>query len=81
MCDFQELYRYLIDDFVLQYCKGLAKRYFTFKSDKLSGQKIGKREYLTELETRHFTSKLKAHFESYVEIPRSRVGKSGKLRH
>jgi CRISPR-associated protein Cas1 len=42
VCDFQELYRYLIDDFVIQYCKGLAKRDFMFKSEKLSGQKKGK---------------------------------------
>ena len=39
VCDFQELYRYLIDDFVIQYCENLAKRDFTFKTEKLSRQK------------------------------------------
>jgi len=79
VCDFQELYRYLIDYFMIQYCKGLAKRDFMFKSEKLSGQKTGKREFLTELETRHFTSKLEAYFEAYVEVPRIRVGKKQKI--
>ena len=79
VCDFQELYRYLVDDFVVQYCKGLAKRDFTFKTEKISAQKIGKRENLTDLETRHFTSKLKEYFESYVEVPRIRVGKKQKI--
>jgi hypothetical protein len=45
----------------------------------MSVQKIGKREYLTDLETRQFTSKLKAYFESYVEVPRIRVGKKQKI--
>jgi CRISPR/Cas system-associated endonuclease Cas1 len=78
-CDLQELCHYLIDDFVIQYCNGLAKRGFTFKTEKVSAKKIGKREYLTDLETRHFTSKLKEYFESYVEVPRIRVGKRQKI--
>jgi CRISPR/Cas system-associated endonuclease Cas1 len=34
LCDFQELYRYLIDDFVIQYCMTLDKRNFTFKAEE-----------------------------------------------
>jgi CRISPR-associated protein Cas1 len=75
VCDFQELYRYFIDDFVIQYCQKLAKRDFIFKTEKASGRKKGKREYLTDFETRDFTAKLGAYFESFVEIPRIRVGK------
>jgi CRISPR-associated protein Cas1 len=74
VCDFQELYRYLVDDFVIQYCKGLVKRDFMFKSEKLSGQKRGKREYLKDDETRDFIAKLNTYFEGYIEIPRIRVG-------
>ncbi len=74
VCDFQELYRYLIDDFVIQYCQSLAKRDFMFKGEKLSGQKKAKREYLNDVETRDFTAKLSAYFETIVEIPRIRVG-------
>jgi CRISPR/Cas system-associated endonuclease Cas1 len=29
VCDFEELYRYLMDDFVIQYCQDLRKRDFT----------------------------------------------------
>jgi CRISPR-associated protein Cas1 len=75
VCDFQELYRYLIDDFVVQYCQNLARRDFTFKTEKLSAQKKGKREYLNDFETKDFTSKLDNFFETYIEIPRIKVGK------
>ena len=74
VCDFQELYRYLIDDFVIQYCQNLAKRDFTFKSEKLSGLKKGKREYLNDVETKAFSTRLKEYFETIVEVPRIRVG-------
>jgi len=74
VCDFQELYRYLIDDFVIQYCQNLAKRDFTFKTERMSTQKKGKREYLDDVETRDFTTKLDNYFETTIEIPRIRVG-------
>ena len=79
VCDFQELYRYLIDDFVILYCEGLVKRNFRFKSEKVSARKIGKREYLNDVETKDFTSKLKAYFETYVEVPRIKVGKKQRI--
>jgi CRISPR-associated protein Cas1 len=74
VCDFQELYRYLIDDFVIQYCQSLGKRDFTFKTEKTSVQKKGKREYLNDAETTDFTAKLDSYFETTVEIPRIKVG-------
>jgi CRISPR-associated protein Cas1 len=74
VCDFQELYRYLIDDFVIQYCQRLAKRDFTFKTEKASGQKKGKREYLNDVGTNDFTKRLNGYFEAYVDIPRIKVG-------
>lgn len=74
VCDFQELYRYLIDDFVIQYCQKLAKRDFVFKTEKMPAQKKGKREYLNDVDTRDFTSKINDYFETYVEIPRMKVG-------
>jgi CRISPR-associated protein Cas1 len=75
VCDFQELYCYLIDEFVIQYCQRLAKSDFTFKTEKASGQKKGKREYLNDVETKDFTAKLNNYFETTVEIPRMKVGK------
>jgi CRISPR-associated protein Cas1 len=74
VCDFQELYRYLIDDFVVQYCQILTKRDFTFKTEKASGQKKGKREYLNDVVTKDFTKKLNDFFETTVEISRIKVG-------
>jgi CRISPR-associated protein Cas1 len=74
VCDFQELYRYLIDDFVIRYCQDLAKRDFVLKTEKMSGRKKGKREYLSDLETKNFTAKLNAYFETKVEILRIKVG-------
>lgn len=74
VCDFQELYRYLIDDFVIQYCQRLPKRDFTFKTDKMSAQKKGKREYLNDSETKDFTMKLNDYFKTVIEIPRIKVG-------
>jgi CRISPR-associated protein Cas1 len=74
VCDFQELYRYLIDDFIIQYCKSLAKLDFTFKTEKLADKKKGKREYLNDGKTKVFTAKVSDYFETYVEIPRIKVG-------
>ena len=74
VCDFQELYRYLIDDFVIQYCKRLSKRDFTFKTEKASGRKKGKREYLNDVVTKDFTKKLNDYFQTIVEIPRIKIG-------
>ena len=75
VCDFQELYRYLIDDFVIQYCQNIAKRDFIFKTERVSGQKKGKREYLNDVETKDFTKKLNDYCETTVEILRIKVGK------
>jgi CRISPR-associated protein Cas1 len=74
ICDFQELYRYLIDDFVIQYSQKLARRDFIFKTDRMSAQKKGKRQYLCDVETRDLTVKLNDYFETPVEVPRMKVG-------
>lgn len=58
----------------IQYCKRLSKRDFTFKTEKVSGQKKGKREYLNDFETKDFSKRLNDYFEAYVDIPRIRVG-------
>jgi CRISPR-associated protein Cas1 len=75
VCDFQELYRYLIDDFVIQYCQNVAKRDFTFKIERMTVHKKAKREYLNDFETKNFATKLNNYFERTIEIPRIKVGK------
>lgn len=72
--DFQELYRYLIDYFLIGYCQVLKSKDFIVKTEEFAKDKKGKREYLNDLKTRDLTNKLNGFFESYVTIPRIRVG-------
>jgi CRISPR-associated protein Cas1 len=46
VCDFQELYRYLIDNFIIKHYLRLSKRDFALKDEDYSSSKKGKREYL-----------------------------------
>jgi len=70
-----ELYRYLIDDFLIVYCRFLRANDYTTKIENLGRKKQGKREYLNNKLTRDLTKQLNALFDSTVEIPRIRVGK------
>ena len=76
MCDFQELYRYLADDFLIQCCQKLRRKNFIVKNEGVSKKrKKGKREYLNDLQTRDFLKRLYRYFEFTVVIPRIRVGR------
>jgi CRISPR-associated protein Cas1 len=74
ICDFMELYRYLIDDFVIQYCRRLNRKDFTVKSENYSTKRKGKREYLDDSHTHDFVKALNQYFQSKVNVPRIRVG-------
>jgi CRISPR/Cas system-associated endonuclease Cas1 len=74
VCDFQEIYRYLIDDFVIQYCQKIVKKDFTTKDEATTRSKRGKREYINDLKTKAFMDQLNGFFESYIEIPKIKVG-------
>jgi len=69
-----ELYRHLIDDFLIEYCRKLRSKDFIIKTENLGRKKRGKREYIHNQLTRDLTSKLETHFESTVDIPRIKVG-------
>jgi CRISPR-associated protein Cas1 len=75
VCDFQELYRHLMDDFLIQYCQKLRSKDFIVKTEDLSRSKKGKRVYLNDIQTRDLMKQLDKFFESYIEVPRIRVGK------
>lgn len=75
MCDFKGIHRCLIDAFLIQYCEKLSERDFTFKTEKASGRKKGKREYLNDVNSKFLIRELNGFFESNVEIPRMKVGK------
>lgn len=75
VCDFMELYRYLIDNFLIQHCKGIGKKSFVTKYEVLSRRKIGKREFLNDCDSKGLIQGLNRLFESNMEISRIRVGK------
>jgi CRISPR-associated protein Cas1 len=79
ICDFQELYRYLVDDFVIQYCRGLEKRDFITKSEDFSTSRKGKREYLNDSQTTSLVKSLNQYFQSKVNIPRIRMGEQQEI--
>jgi CRISPR/Cas system-associated endonuclease Cas1 len=75
ICDFQELYRYLVEDFLIQFCRNLQKRDFVMKTEGFSAKRKGKREYLDDSLTRILIKDLNEYFQNKVEIPRIKVGK------
>ena len=48
---------------------------FKVKTETLSRNKKGKREYLNDSETKDLMEKLNQHFESMIEVPRMKVGR------
>jgi hypothetical protein len=78
VCDFQEIYRYLIDDFILQHFLTLAKRDFVLKEENYSNKK-GKREYLKKAQNSEFIKKLNKYFTSIVYVPRIKVGEKQEI--
>ena len=74
VCDFQELYRYLIDDFLINYSQRISKRDFKMKTESATHGKKGKREYLTDSETKILLNELDRFFETRVEVKRIRNG-------
>jgi CRISPR-associated protein Cas1 len=75
VCDFEELYRYLIDDFVIQYAFSLKEKDFVLKDETFSSSRKGKRHYLNGTKNGEFLKRLNLYFKSKVEIPRIKVGK------
>jgi hypothetical protein len=74
ICDFQDLYPYLIDDFLIERCQKLHKKDFVFVTDFMTHLKMGKRIHLCELETNELAEDLNLLFDHIIEIPRIRHG-------
>jgi hypothetical protein len=70
-----ELYRHLIEDFLVQYSQRLRRKDFTTKAESVSRKRKGKREYLNNLQTRDLMKRLYKYFEREVDVPRIRIGK------
>lgn len=75
VCDFQDLYRYLIDDLLIQRCVELRKKDFIVRTEfweKLRGRRI----FLRDIETHGLFEDLEEFFDKgIIEIPRIKVGK------
>jgi CRISPR-associated protein Cas1 len=74
VCDFQELYRCLIDDYLIQRCQKLHKNDFVLVSDFMMPLRMGKRIHLCEYETNDLAAGLNSLFEHSVNVPRIRYG-------
>jgi CRISPR/Cas system-associated endonuclease Cas1 len=74
VCDFQDLYRYLIDDFVIEYSRTVRASDFILKEDDCSTNRKGKRQYLSEAKNRDLLNRLNEFFERKVAVPRMRRG-------
>jgi CRISPR-associated protein Cas1 len=79
VCDFEELYRYLIDDFVIQYALSLREKDFVLKEETFSSNRKGKRQYLNGAKNEEFLKRLNLYFRSKVEVPRIKVGKKQEI--
>jgi len=78
ICDFQELYRYLMDDFVIRFGRKLSPKDFSLKEDSISKRK-SKRVFLKGSKSQEFMRKLNRYFETFVNVPRIRVGNRQEL--
>jgi CRISPR-associated protein Cas1 len=76
--DFQELYRYIVDDFVIGYLAKTKDRDFILATDSYSGKK-GKRQYLNDRARAEMLNRLDKHFETKVTIPRIRRGQKQEI--
>jgi CRISPR-associated protein Cas1 len=74
VCDFQELYRYLIDDYLIERRKKFNKKDFVVVTDFMMRLKMGKRIHLCEYEADSLADGLNNLFNREVEIPRVRYG-------
>jgi CRISPR-associated protein Cas1 len=79
ICDFQELYRYLVDDFVIGYSRSLRKHDFVIKNEDFSTNLKGKREYLGDFQTSSLVRGLNQYFRGEVRIPRIRMGEKQEI--
>jgi len=79
VCDLMELYRYLIEDYVIQFSLGLNRKDVITKTEKFSRNRKGKRQYLNDNKTMSLMRDLTRYFEKQVNVARIRHGKKSSL--
>jgi CRISP-associated protein Cas1 len=75
VCDFQEVYRYLVDDFLIERAKKFHKKDFVLVTDFMMHLKMGKKIHLKEYETDSLAEDLNTLFDRMVDVERIKVGK------
>ena len=76
VCDVQDIYRYLIDDYLMERRQKLHKKDFVVVTDFMMHLKMGKRIHLCEYEANRLADGLNTLFNRKFEIPRIRHGKN-----
>jgi len=79
VCDFIELYRHLVDGFLIEYCKNLGPEDFKPKNEKVGKRKLGKRVYLKDDLSKEMVHELFDYFETKFYIPRVKRGRRQEL--
>jgi len=74
ICDMMEIYRALIDNFIIEFSQNLKPKDFILKTEWFSVNRLGKRQVLNREKTKELTQKLNQYFERKVEISRIRHG-------
>lgn len=74
VCDFQELYRHLVDDFVIKYCKNVRSRDFVLRTAECTSKKRAKRQYLNKKKTWNLINEMNEYLKRRVRIPRINIG-------
>jgi len=74
VCDLMEIYRYLVDDFLIGFCGKLGTRDFVMKEERTTRKLWSKREFLNGSRTRELERGLDDLLEGMVEVPRIRHG-------
>ncbi|MGQ9507547.1 MAG: CRISPR-associated endonuclease Cas1 [Candidatus Bathycorpusculaceae bacterium] len=74
VCDFMELYRYLIDDFLIERRNKFHKNDFVTVTDFILHLRMGKRIHLCEFEAGELAEALNKLFDGIVHVPRIRHG-------
>jgi CRISPR-associated endonuclease Cas1 len=78
-CDLMELYRHLVDDFLIQYCKSVRRGDFIINTEKYVSGKFGKREYLSPNKSNDLLRRFYAYLDWKVRIPRVRHGEKSSI--
>ena len=77
VCDFQELYRHLIDDFIIQYSQNLRK--MDFRKNRTKTVYIHPRIYLTEEQHAKYKKSLHNYFRQVIDVPRIMRGEKQEI--